>query len=230
MSRNALFITLALLAAPAFAGNYTQAPGSSLAFAGKYQGDVFTGKFPGFATRFSFDPKQLAASKLEVTIPLASATTANADYDGELRGDAFFNSTKFPQAKYTATKFRALGGNRYAADGTLSLRGVSKPVVLEFTWTPGAKPVLAGKATVKRLDFGVGGGDWADTTLIPDAIAISTKVGSGSIAATAPTKRAARIAATSPHRTANRVPCHALRRATPVRAGRSALPAWRHRR
>ena len=92
------------------------------------------------------------------------------------RGDAFFDSAKFPQAKYSASKFRALGGNRYAADGTLSLHGVSKPVTLEFSWTPGAKPVLAGKATVKRLDFGVGGGDWADTELIPDAIAISTKV------------------------------------------------------
>lgn len=176
MSRNAIALAIALFAAPAFAADYTQAPGSSLAFAGKYQGEVFTGKFPGFVTKFSFDPKQLAASKLDVTIPLATAGTGNADYDGELRGDAFFDSAKFPQAKYSASKFRALGGNRYAADGTLSLHGVSKPVTLEFSWTPGAKPVLAGKATVKRLDFGVGGGDWADTALIPDAIAISTKV------------------------------------------------------
>ena len=99
------------------------------------------------------------------------------EIDSELRGDAFFNSTKFPQARYTATKFRALGGNKYAADGILSLRGASKPVTLTFTWTPGATPVLAGKATVKRLAFGVGGeGDWADTELFPDAIAISTRV------------------------------------------------------
>lgn len=181
MPRNTVALALALLAmqafaAPALAKDFAQAPGSTLAFAGTYQGEVFTGKFTGFATRFSFDPKRLAASKLDVTIPLATASTGNPDYDGELRGDAFFNATKFPQAKYTASKFRALGGNRYAADGTLSLRGVSKPVTLEFTWTPGAKPVLAGKATVKRLDFGVGDGDWADTSLIPDAIAISTKV------------------------------------------------------
>ena len=169
-------LALALSATPAFAADYAQAPGSTLAFAGKYQGEVFTGKFPGFATRFSFDPKKLAASKLDVVIPLATAATGNADYDGELRGAAFFDAAKFPQAKYTATKFRALGGNRYAADGTLSLRGASKPVTLEFTWTPGAKPVLSGKATVKRLAFGVGGGEWADTSLIPDAIAISTKV------------------------------------------------------
>ena len=176
MSRHVLAIALALFAAPAFAADYVQAPGSTLVFAGKYQGEVFTGAFPGFATRLSFDPKQLATARLEVAIPLASATTSNADYDGELRGNAFFNSTKFPKATYSASKFRALGGNRYAADGTLSLRGVDKPVTLEFTWTPGAKPVLAGKAAVKRLDFGVGGGDWADTTLIPDAIAISTRV------------------------------------------------------
>ena len=176
MSRKTIAIALALFALPAFAADYVQAPGSTLVFAGKYQGEVFTGKFPGFATKFSFDPKQLAASKLDVTIPLATASTSNADYDGELRGSAFFDSAKFPQARYTATKFRALGGNRYAADGTLSLHGVDKPVTLEFTWTPGAKPVLAGKATVKRLEFGVGGGDWADTTLIPNAIAISIKV------------------------------------------------------
>ncbi len=174
--RKTFALAIALCAMPAFAADYAQAPGSTLAFAGTYQGEVFTGRFPGFATRFTFDPKQLDASRLEVTIPLATASTGNADYDGELRGGAFFDSAKFPQAKYTATKFRALGGNRYAADGMLSLHGVDKPVTLEFAWTPGARPVLAGKATVKRLEFGVGGGDWADTSLIPDAIAISTKV------------------------------------------------------
>lgn len=176
MSPKSLLLPLLLFVAPAFAADYVQAPGSALTFAGKYQGEVFTGKFPGFATKFSFDPAQLATAKLDVTIPLATATTGNDDYDENVRGDDFFASGKFPQARYTAAKFRALGGNRYAADGTLSLRGVSKPVTLEFTWTPGAKPVLAGKATVSRLAFGVGGGDWADTGLIPDAIAVATKV------------------------------------------------------
>ena len=176
MPRKPLLLALLLAGAPAHGANYTQAPGSTLAFAGSYQGEVFAGRFPGFITRLSFDPKQLAKAKLEVTIPLAPATTSNADYDGELHGAAFFNAAKFPQAKYSATRFRALGGSKFAADGTLSLRGVSKPVTLEFTWTPGARPVLAGKATVKRLAFGVGGGEWADTKLIPDAIAISTKV------------------------------------------------------
>jgi len=167
---------LVFTASPVVAADYVQAPGSVLAFAGTYEGEAFTGRFPGFVTRFSFDPAQLANARLDVTIPLATASTGNSDYDGEMRGSSFFNAAKFPQARYTATRFRALGGNNFVADGTLNLRGVSKPVALTFTWTPGAQPVLSGKASVNRLDFGVGQGDWAETDLVPNTIAVSTKV------------------------------------------------------
>jgi polyisoprenoid-binding protein YceI len=169
-------LLLLVAAGPSLAADYVQAPGSTLTFATKYQGDVFTGRFASFATRMSFDPKALAASKLDVTIALSGAATGDTERDSSLKGGDFFNVAKFPQAHYLATKFRALGGNRYAADGQLTLHGVSRPVVLTFTWTPGAKPVLAGQATVKRLDFGVGGGDWADTGIIPNEVAVSTKV------------------------------------------------------
>ncbi len=165
-----------MAAAPALAAEYVQAPGSVLVFATKYDGEVFTGSFPGFDTRLSFDSAKLDGSHLEVTIPLAGAKSGNSDRDSTLQGADFFNVGKFAQAKYSASRFRALGNNQFAADGTLELRGVSKPVTLTFTWTPGAQPVLTGKATVKRLDFGVGGGDWADTKTIPNETAISTKV------------------------------------------------------
>ncbi|WP_133477373.1 YceI family protein [Cognatilysobacter segetis] len=169
-------LLLALAIAPAGAADYVQAPGSTLTFATKYQGEVFTGRFASFATRLSFDPASLATSKLDVAIPLAGAATGDKERDDTLRGSDFFDAAKFPQAHYVATRFRALGGNRYAADGRLTLRGVSRPVTLTITWTPGARPVLAGQATVKRLDFGVGTGDWADTGLIPNEVAVSTRV------------------------------------------------------
>lgn len=174
--RLAMIACTALPALPALAADYVQAPGSTLAFAGEYDGEVFAGRFPGFATTLSFDPAQPGAAHLDVSIPLAGAESGNRDRDDTLQGADFFNATRFPQARYTATGFRHLGGDRYAADGTLALRGVEKPVTLTFTWTPGPRPVLAGKATVARLAFGVGGGDWADTELLPDPIAISTRV------------------------------------------------------
>lgn len=172
----ALAAALLAAAAPAFAADYVQQAGSTLTFATKYQGEVFAGTFPGFTAKLSFDPAQLASSKLDVTIPMAGANTKNSERDDTLKGADFFSIAKFPQARFTATKFRSLGGNNYAADGSLSLRGATKPVTLTFTWTPGDKPVLTGKATVKRLDFAVGGGDWADTSIIPNEVAVSTKV------------------------------------------------------
>ena len=175
-ARLALAGLLAAAALPTFAADYVQAPGSTLIFASNYQGETFVGRFGGFNTTVSFDPANLATAKLDVTIQLAGTKTGNDDRDSTLADADFFNVSKFAQARYTASKFRALGGNQYAADGTLSLRGVSKPVTLTFTWTPGAQPVLAGKASVKRLDFGVGGGDWADPATIPNDVAISTKV------------------------------------------------------
>lgn len=169
-------VCASLLALPALAADYLQAPGSTLVFAGKFDGALFVGRLPGFDTRLSFDPAQLDQARLEVTIPLASVDTDNADRDTTLLGEMFFNVARFPQARYVATQFRHLGGNHYAADGQLRLRGVTRPVTLEFSWTPGANPVLRGDATVKRLQFGVGSGDWADTELLPNDIAVSTHV------------------------------------------------------
>jgi polyisoprenoid-binding protein YceI len=167
--------TAGLAAGSANAADYVQSSGA-LTFASEYQGEIFTGQFPGFRTTLSFDPAAPQDARLDVLIPLAGADTRNPDRNDTLRGADFFNVAKFAQARYTARGFRSLGGNQYAADGTLSLRGVGKPVTLTFTWTPGEAPVLAGKAKVERLAFGVGGGDWADTSLIPDEVAISTRV------------------------------------------------------
>jgi polyisoprenoid-binding protein YceI len=167
----------ALLAtAPAAAASYAQAPGSTLAFASRYDGEVFTGRFSSFDTKLSFDPAKPEAGKLDETIALASAATGNDDRDTTLQTPDFFDVGKHAQARYSASGFRRLADGRYATDGTLELRGVRKPVTLTFAWSGGAQPVLEGKAVVRRLDFGVGGGDWADTATIPNEVNISTRV------------------------------------------------------
>ncbi len=150
---------------------------SSLGFSGAAEGESFSGTFTRFTPVIAFDPADLAASRFEVEIHLASADTKNADRDDTLRGDDFFAVSRFPSATYTATAFRDLGGGRFAADGTLSLRGVEKPVTLEFSWTQeGASATLDGTATVNRLDFDVGGGDWADASTIVHQIGVVTRL------------------------------------------------------
>jgi polyisoprenoid-binding protein YceI len=164
-----------LVALPAQAASYrADSKSSTLTFSSSYQGESFTGRFGRFDANIAFDPANLATSNFDVTITLGSADTQNSERDDALKGADFFNVAKMPTAHYFASKFRSLGGNRYAADGALTLRGVTKPVVLSFTWTPGATPALVGDANVNRLDFGVGGGQWADTATIGNAVKVHT--------------------------------------------------------
>ena len=164
----ALIFFCVLLSGQVFATDYAQQAGSSLGFTGSYQGEAFTGSFAKFNSSISFDPAKLAQSRFDVRITLGSANTKNSERDEMLLGPDFFNTKTQPEARYVATKFRALGNNRFVADGVLSLRGVLKPAPLTFTWTPGAKPQLVGSAKIQRLDFKVGIGDWDDVELIPD--------------------------------------------------------------
>lgn len=171
-----LFSFLLLASAGAAAADYVAQPGSTLGFTATYQDEAFQGSFGKFTPVIRFDPARLATSRFDVRIALASASTNNAERDEMLVGSEFFDATGAPEARYVATRFRALGGNRFVAEGTLTLRGVSKAVPLTFTWTPGAKPVLVGEAALSRLAFKVGTGDWTDTGLLPDAVKVRTRL------------------------------------------------------
>ena len=171
----ALLILLAAPLATATTTTYTHAAGSTLGFASSYDGEAFEGRFAQFTTDIAFDPAT-ATGRFDVVIALASAGTENEERDETLLGADFFNTAAMPQARYQATRFRKLADGRFVAGGTLTLRGVTKPVPLTFAWTPGTAPVLAGSATVKRLEFGVGAGDWDDTEVMPDAVAVTTRL------------------------------------------------------
>src|SRR5690606_21547401 len=132
------------------ATEYQQETGSTLVFASKYDGEVFTGRFPGFGTTLSFDPARPQDARLDVVVPLANVDTGSADRDGMLRDAAFFAVARFPEARYTATGFTPDGDGRYIAEGTLELKGIRAPVTLRISWTPGEQPVLEARALVPR--------------------------------------------------------------------------------
>ena len=161
--RLTLLLSAALLAgAPvAHAADYVAAPGSTLGFSAKFQGEGTQVRFTRFTPTIRFDPAHLDTARFDVSIDLASAATGEDDGDTLVRGPDFFATAQFPQARFQATRVRALGGGRFAADGTLSLRGVRKPAVLSFQWTPGPRPVLDGQASLRRLDFGITAGEFS---------------------------------------------------------------------
>lgn len=171
-----LALLLCTLALPGIAGatNYTVQPsGSTLAFHGNFQGSGFDGHFGRFDAAIAYDPVHLDASKFEVTVDLASAKTGDSDRDSALPGSDFFDVAQFPKAHYVTSAFHRDGG-KIIAEGNLTLRGVTRPVNLTVDFHPsGNNATLDVKGTVKRLDFGVGGGDYADTSVIADEVIVT---------------------------------------------------------
>lgn len=171
----ALLLALALPGLAAATDYRVQQPQSTLGFTAAFQGATFQGSFGKWQADIRFNPAQLAQSRFDVTVDTTSATTGDEDRDGALPGADFFNATKYPQAHYVTSGFRRLGGTQVVADGTLTLRGVSHPLSLDvnFAPQPGGGATMDVSGTLKRLDYGVGGGEYADTSVIGNNVTVN---------------------------------------------------------
>jgi polyisoprenoid-binding protein YceI/cytochrome b561 len=163
-----------LAATGASAATWTVDPAKSrLGFSGTQTEQPFSGQFKTFAATIDFDPAKPEAGHALVTIDMGSATTGDPQKDEALPGADWFDTKAFPQAKFEATGFKAKGGDAYEADGTLTIRGISKPVALPFTLTTSGDTAHAvGKVQLVRAAFGVGQGAWST----PEYVAFEVNV------------------------------------------------------
>ncbi len=170
------FFLAGALALPAFAADYSVGANSTLGFTADFQGEKFNGSFRSFEAVIAYDAEHPEASKFDVTIDLASVATGDSDRDDALPGSEFFAVKQHPKARYTTSGFRK-DGDQVIADGTLTLKGIRKPVSLRVTFTPAAGgAVLEVATTLKRLDFDVGSGEYADTSTIGNEVAVNGRL------------------------------------------------------
>jgi polyisoprenoid-binding protein YceI len=163
----------AMISSIASAATYSADATSRLEFTGVQAGAPFKGVFHQFSAAVDFDPAALATARIEVTIDMNSVDSGDKDRDGTMRGADIFDVAHFPTAHYvTRSVTRTAAG--FSAVGALTLRGVTKDVPIEFKFAPGAAgATLSGTAELKRLDFGVGRGDWKSTEWVADAVKIA---------------------------------------------------------
>ena len=173
----ALAATLLVAATAQAATQWTADPArSKLGFTGTLTGGSFDGAFRRFQPEIAFDPADLAGSRFRVTVETGSADTRDGDRDAILKGPDFFAVERWPKATFEAAKFAPAGPGRYSAQGKLTLRDVTRDVTLTFVFRPaadGKTATLAGSTSVQRLDFGVGQGDWRDTSMVGNEVKIS---------------------------------------------------------
>ena len=146
---------------------------SRLEFTGIQAGAEFKGVFHAFTAAIDFSPDALTSSRIDVQIDMSSEDSKDKDRDQTIKSVDVFDVAHSPTAHYV-TKSITKTANGYSAVGALTLRGVTKDVPIDFQFTQTATGAqLAGDAKLKRLDFGVGQGDWKSTEWIGDVVKVS---------------------------------------------------------
>ena len=157
------------------------------------------GRFKDFSGTIMLDPKDLAASSVEVTIQTASIDTENDRRDGDLRSANFFNADTFPTITFKSTKVVPGPDKSFLVYGDLNMHGVTKQVTLDATLmgvgqiAMGGRPArtLAGfeaKTTIDRKDFGIVWNRVLDQggTMLGDDVAITLQIESAWVDPNAP--------------------------------------------
>ncbi len=119
-----------------------------------------TGRFNKFDGQFSYDPKDISASKIVINIDPSSIDSNHAERDKHLRSDDFLSVDKFPESKFVSTKVTDLGDNKLKVEGNFTLHGVTKPIVINATkigegkdpWG-GYRAGFAGTTTINVADY-----------------------------------------------------------------------------
>jgi polyisoprenoid-binding protein YceI len=120
------------------------------------------GRFSDFSGSIAFDPAQPERSTVALTIRATSIDTNQADRDAHLRSDDFFSVERFPTLTFTSTKVAPLGGGQYDVTGDLTIRGITKSIVLPVAYLGSAKDpwgndklAFETEITLNRKDFGL---------------------------------------------------------------------------
>ena len=120
------------------------------------------GSFNDFEGSGYFDAEQPSNSRLELTIQAASIDTRNADRDGHLRSNDFFDMETYPTIAFRSTAVEVVDADSYRVTGDLTIKGVTKPVTIDFELAGTAvdpygntRIGLEGTTTINRKDWGV---------------------------------------------------------------------------
>ena len=146
---------------------------STLSFNYKQMGVPLEGKFRQFQAHIAFDPTQPDVAQVQLEIALANIDAGSSEADEALVGKPWFVAKTYPSARFVSTSIKALVGNRYEVRGKLTIKGKTLDVSAPFIFRPeGAIGIFDGEFVLKRLDYSIGEGAWADVSTVANEVQI----------------------------------------------------------
>jgi polyisoprenoid-binding protein YceI len=172
---SALFFAGALSAAEMTGWSSVPAD-SSLEFSGRYEDIELSGTFRDFTVRLEFGNDN-QPGLLRVLVNTDSVEMNDSDINEELRKPDWFNTSGNGRASFESASIENSGNGKFIARGMLELKGNSHPVSVPFEWQQeGAVASLKGELGLPRLQWNIGVGEWADTSLIADEVGVRFRV------------------------------------------------------
>lgn len=163
-------------AAPAPAWTVNPAA-SEIAFSGTHAAVAFRGVFQRWRADIRFDPENLGASRVNVTIETASARDGVSLHEQSLGQDEWFDVADHPAATFRTTRIRHGEGNNYEAEGTLTIKGRAHEIDLPFTLTiNGDRATMTGRTRIERAAYDLGMESDPDADYVSRRIGIEVRV------------------------------------------------------
>ena len=157
-------ILLAALGSLAFAEKYSIDPAhTSAQFAVKHlMVSTVRGTLGKVNGTVDYDPADISKTKIEATIDVPGLSTQNQQRDDHLRSPEFFDAAKFPTIKYVSKSVTAGAAGRLKVVGDLTIKGVTKEVVLDVEGPSaplkdqrGTRLGASANTKINRMDYGV---------------------------------------------------------------------------
>ena len=131
------------------------------------------GSFGRFAAQVAYDPARIAQARAQIEIDITSFDIGFDDYNAEVMSRQWFDAKAFPKATFVTTSARPIDASRFEAAGKLTIKGRTVEVAVPVTVTAdGAMLAFDGVLPIRRLQFGIGEGEWKDTSVVADEVRI----------------------------------------------------------
>lgn len=151
--------------------------GSKIDFKATQDSSEIPGTFKKFEGNIIFNPDKLSASKITMTVDTSSVAVSFADSIEILKNATWLATTQFPKATFTTNMITRISDTAYVASGTLTIKGKTSPISLNFSFpeyseTMG-KATATGSFTIKRSDFNIGDRDIKKANGVKEEVTVS---------------------------------------------------------
>lgn len=134
-----------------------------------------SGTFENFDGEINFDPKKLNESYINITVDMVSLTSSYKEMTDTLKKSDWLAVSNFPKAVFESKEVTLVKDKHYSAKGMLTLRDQTLPLTVEFDLDEYADThaSVKGSASLSRTAFGVGQGEWKDTSSVKDKVVVT---------------------------------------------------------